>query len=98
MVDTQTLKNIVLPLAFCHQEYPTQTPPPLERAGQVEGVIVPFQKSVCLYILLYLIIVRILQQFYLTEMYIVFKVIITCLNQECRYLIGYLFFFFFTST
>lgn len=33
----------------------------------MEGVIVPFQKSVCLYILLYLIIVRILRQFYLTE-------------------------------
>lgn len=67
MVDTQTLKNIVWPLAFGHREYPAQTPPPLERAGQMEGVIVPFQKSVCLYILLYLIIVRILRQFYLTE-------------------------------
>lgn len=33
----------------------------------MEDVIAPFQKSVCLYILLYLIIVRILRQFYLTE-------------------------------
>lgn len=42
---------------FASRSSKCEKPPQLERAMQVEGVIVPFQKSVSLYILLYLIIV-----------------------------------------